>query len=235
MFAMNDAHESAVLHCFGACRKTKPDSTVVAIIDSLLWMEPRKHMDVSENSGTPKSSILIGFSIIFTIHFGVPLFLETPIYPNDLILHSVPFLAFWDSCFRSHFFSGFGLFEKPSSKFHGVISTNASCLRCFSVFGCFDVFLGCFLSYQTLVSVALVMFFFCIFELVVDTYPNGQISFWWTGKRCPLDMLWTCAFSSLVEWNHMFSPFGARIRQYVATMNSVISHTIHGTGIFTYI
>ena len=27
---------------------------------------------------TPKSSILIGFSIIFTIHFGVPLFLETP-------------------------------------------------------------------------------------------------------------------------------------------------------------
>ena len=37
-------------------------------------------MDVSENSGTPKSSILIGFSIIFTIHFGVPLFLEPPIY-----------------------------------------------------------------------------------------------------------------------------------------------------------
>ena len=26
-------------------------------------------MDVSKNSGTPKSSILIGFSIIFTIHF----------------------------------------------------------------------------------------------------------------------------------------------------------------------
>jgi len=34
-------------------------------------------MDVSKNSGTPKSSILIWFSIIFTIHFGVPLFLET--------------------------------------------------------------------------------------------------------------------------------------------------------------
>ena len=31
-------------------------------------------------SGTPKSSILMGFSIIFTIHFGVlPLFLEIPI------------------------------------------------------------------------------------------------------------------------------------------------------------
>ena len=35
-------------------------------------------MGVSENNGTPKSSILIGFSII-TIHFGVPLFWETPI------------------------------------------------------------------------------------------------------------------------------------------------------------
>ena len=30
----------------------------------------------------PKSSILIGFSIIFTIHFEAPLFLETPIYRN---------------------------------------------------------------------------------------------------------------------------------------------------------
>ena len=29
------------------------------------------YMAVSKNSGTPKSSILIGFSIIFTIHFGV--------------------------------------------------------------------------------------------------------------------------------------------------------------------
>ena len=39
-----------------------------------------EYMDVSENSGTPKSSILIGCSIIFTIHFGgPPLFLETPI------------------------------------------------------------------------------------------------------------------------------------------------------------
>ena len=38
------------------------------------------YMGVSENSGTPKSSILIGCSILSTIHFGVPLFLETPIY-----------------------------------------------------------------------------------------------------------------------------------------------------------
>ena len=41
------------------------------------YESPRK-MGVSKNRGTPKSSILIGFSIIFTIHFGVSLFLETP-------------------------------------------------------------------------------------------------------------------------------------------------------------
>ena len=39
---------------------------------------PFFHMDVSENNGPPKSSILIGFSII-NHPFGVPLFLETPI------------------------------------------------------------------------------------------------------------------------------------------------------------
>ena len=38
------------------------------------------NMGVSLNGGfSPKSLILIGFSIMFTIHFGVPLFLETPI------------------------------------------------------------------------------------------------------------------------------------------------------------
>ena len=37
------------------------------------------YMSVSKNNGTPKSSILIEFSIIFTIHFGIPLFLELPI------------------------------------------------------------------------------------------------------------------------------------------------------------
>ena len=39
-------------------------------------------MGVSKNSGTPKSSILIGFSIIFTIHFGgfPPIFGNTHIH-----------------------------------------------------------------------------------------------------------------------------------------------------------
>ena len=31
----------------------------------------KEEMGVSKNNGTPKSSILIGVSIIFTIHFGV--------------------------------------------------------------------------------------------------------------------------------------------------------------------
>ncbi len=36
------------------------------------------HMGVSKNDGTPKSVILIGFSIIFTIHFGYPYFWKHP-------------------------------------------------------------------------------------------------------------------------------------------------------------
>ena len=35
-------------------------------------------MGVSKNNGTPKSSISIGFSIIFTIHFGYPYFWKHP-------------------------------------------------------------------------------------------------------------------------------------------------------------
>ena len=52
------------------------------------------HLDVSENSGTPKSSILIGFSIIFTIHFGgfPPIFGNTHLCPgkNKTIFKKVP-------------------------------------------------------------------------------------------------------------------------------------------------
>ena len=43
-------------------------------------------MDVSENRGTPKSSILIGFSIIFTIHFGG----NTPIFGNPQMTPQIP-------------------------------------------------------------------------------------------------------------------------------------------------
>ena len=41
-------------------------------------------MGVSENSGTPKSSILIGFSIINHPFWGYPYFLETPIWENEM-------------------------------------------------------------------------------------------------------------------------------------------------------
>ena len=54
------------------------------------------HVVVSKNGGgPPKSSISIGFSMIFTIHFGVPLVLETPIlllaivFSNDFVLDSL--------------------------------------------------------------------------------------------------------------------------------------------------
>ena len=53
-------------------------------------------MDVSKNSGTPKSSILIGFSIMFTIHFGVLyLFLETPIYFSKKVLQMLGGVPGW--------------------------------------------------------------------------------------------------------------------------------------------
>ena len=48
------------------------------VYNSHIWM---KNMDVSKNRGSypPNHPILIGFSIVFTIHFGgPPLFLETP-------------------------------------------------------------------------------------------------------------------------------------------------------------
>ena len=40
------------------------------------------HMDVSKNRGTPKSFILIGFSIINHPFCGSPIFAETPIYKD---------------------------------------------------------------------------------------------------------------------------------------------------------
>ena len=47
------------------------------------------YIGISKNNGTPKSSISIGFSIIFTIHFGgfTPYFLETSIYHFHPLIH----------------------------------------------------------------------------------------------------------------------------------------------------
>ena len=56
----------------------------------------RLHMGVSKNWGTPKSSMLIGFSII-NHPFGVPLFLETPIWTSIVFVWVLLFLRcfFW--------------------------------------------------------------------------------------------------------------------------------------------
>ncbi len=50
-------------------------------------------MGVSKNRGIPKSSILIGFSLIFTIHFGgkIPLFLVQHPYLELQTPHQVVF------------------------------------------------------------------------------------------------------------------------------------------------
>ena len=48
-------------------------------LESMERTEP-EHMGVSIHGDTPKSSIFIGFFITKTIHFGVPPFMETPIY-----------------------------------------------------------------------------------------------------------------------------------------------------------
>ena len=49
-----------------------------------------QYMGVSKNrGGPPKSSILIGFSIIFTIHFGG----FTPIFGNTHMMLPLPFVC----------------------------------------------------------------------------------------------------------------------------------------------
>ena len=51
------------------------------------WISPA-NMDVSENSGTPKSSILIGFSIINHPFWGTPIFGNPHIVPGQSIFPS---------------------------------------------------------------------------------------------------------------------------------------------------
>ena len=57
-------------------------------------------MGVSKDNGTPKSSIFIGFSLIFTIHFGcvLPIFGNIPIagsqHPN--FQKTDPSKPWWD-------------------------------------------------------------------------------------------------------------------------------------------
>ncbi len=75
------------------------ESSARQILAEAIWVFPKIF-------GTPKSSILIGFSIIFTIHFGIPLFLETSIllsynsscYPLYYMWNDHPSGA-WGGCY----------------------------------------------------------------------------------------------------------------------------------------
>ena len=63
--------------------------------------KPVVNMDVSENSGTPKSSILIGFSIINHPFWGTPIFEATYQPPKQLVEFQSPdfsgFFQIWAS------------------------------------------------------------------------------------------------------------------------------------------
>ncbi len=52
----------------------------------LTGFETKKHMGVSKNRGTPKSSILIGFSIINHPFWGTPIFGNTHISAQIMIV-----------------------------------------------------------------------------------------------------------------------------------------------------
>ena len=68
---------------------------------SVFWDQKSScYMSVSLNGGTRKSSILIGFSIMFTIHFGGTPIFETPIFLLEVFfvskndLHDLPWRRF---------------------------------------------------------------------------------------------------------------------------------------------
>ena len=52
--------------------------------------QTERYVGVSKNNGTPKSSSLIGFSIINHPFWGIPLFLETPMYLFRAYLGMLP-------------------------------------------------------------------------------------------------------------------------------------------------
>ena len=62
----------------------QPSTWIMKPILKKIWGIKTKlgnHLDVSENSGTPKSSILIGFSIINHPFWGTPIFGNTHLDP----------------------------------------------------------------------------------------------------------------------------------------------------------
>ena len=85
------------------------------------------HVGVSKNrGGPPKSSILMGFSLIFTIHFGVSLFLETPMY--ILSTHIVSLLQFDNP----------GAVPWKELRSENFGPTGNQCRECWRAYGCLD-------------------------------------------------------------------------------------------------
>ena len=69
------------------------------------------HMGGSKNRGTPKSSILIGFSIINHPFWGTPIFGNTHMFPIEYLgAYSSVLLIYQEGCVFGEFFFGFLLF-----------------------------------------------------------------------------------------------------------------------------
>ncbi len=76
-------HSSSQAIMFGVCSCLGPqevDNLVTQLPHFLLCCHRKIWVFPKIMGKPPKSSMLIGFSIIFTIHFGVPVFLGTPIW-----------------------------------------------------------------------------------------------------------------------------------------------------------
>ena len=99
-------------------------------------------MGVSKNNGTPKSSILIGFSTIFTIHFGgkIPLFLEvqlTSTKPSSFTKPSPGSSLMLNRCNASHGAVHVGAELRLTHRFGDMVCKgDMGFLCCFLLFIC---------------------------------------------------------------------------------------------------
>ena len=106
------------------------------------WLVIRVYLDVSKNRGTPKSSILIGFSIINHPFWGTPIFGNTHFHICcfDLIWFDLFYFTccekgvsdrcgvFWHSCFRTKCQKTFKEMARRITRIHswGLLSNDFS-------------------------------------------------------------------------------------------------------------
>ena len=72
-------------------RSLPKDSEKNEDAESFIRNKPHKYLGVSEDRGTPKSSILIGFSIVNHPFWGIPIF------GNTHLVQGINFQAFWSN------------------------------------------------------------------------------------------------------------------------------------------